>query len=115
MSHSYRLFVDDMRPIPTGWIGARSVSEAIAVLATLPIREVSLDHDIIYPRHGTDLYQALSYETFRGVAYYIATMLPMPGVRIHTANAGAAKTLCDILKLDFDKTYKFYSPENYKE
>jgi hypothetical protein len=74
MSHSYKLFVDDMREIPPGWIGARTVSEAIAVLACLPISHVSLDHDIIYPRSGVGLYQALAMENYRGVAYYIAAM-----------------------------------------
>lgn len=115
-SHSYRLFVDDMRPIPSGWIGARTVSEAIAVLAVLPVREVSLDHDIIFPRSGADLYQALSQETFKGVAYYLAQMpeADRPKViRIHTANVGAAKAMCDILKLNFDESYKHYDQGNY--
>lgn len=117
MSHSYKLFVDDMREIPAGWIGARTVSEAIAVLACLPISHVSLDHDIIFPRHGAGLYQALSMETFKGVAHYIAAM-PLevrPKIRVHTANAGAAKTLCDILGAPFNETYQFYTPESYRE
>lgn len=114
--HSYRLFVDDMRPIPKGWLGARSVSEAIAVLAVLPIREVSLDHDIIFPRTGADLYQALSQETFKGVAYYIAAMPAedRPIVRIHTANAGAAQTMCSILGLPFEDTYRMYDQGGYE-
>jgi len=116
-THAYKLFVDDMRPIPAGWLGARTVSEAISVLANLPIKEISLDHDIIFPRTGSDLYQALSTETFRGVAYYVAQMPAdwRPKVRIHTANVGAARTLCDILKLDFNEAYRFYSPENYRD
>lgn len=115
MIHSYRLFIDDQRPIPAGWLGARTVSEAIAVLAVLPIREVSLDHDIIFPRSGSDLYQALSSETFKGVAYYIAQMpdADRPIVRIHTANVGAGKTMCDILNVDFDQTYRHYDQGGY--
>ena len=115
--HSYRLFVDDMRPIPPEWLGVRTVSEAISVLAILPIREVSLDHDIIFPRSGADLYQALSQETFKGVAYYIAQMpeTDRPIVRIHTANVGAAKSMCDILKLDFNKSYCHYDQGGYNE
>lgn len=117
MSHTYKLFVDDMREIPPGWIGARTVSEAIAVLANLPISHVSLDHDIIFPRSGTSLYQALSNENFRGVAYYIAAMdsTRMPAVRIHTANVGAAHTMCDIMGVPFEDTYQFYTPESYRE
>jgi len=116
-AHGYKLFVDDMREIPRGWIGARTVSEAIAVLAALQIDEVSLDHDIIFPRHGAGLYQALSMETFKGVAYYIAAMPDdrrPKKVRIHTANAGAAMTLCNILGLDFNEAYEHYTPESYE-
>lgn len=117
MSHSYKLFVDDMREIPPGWIGARTVSEAIAVLAALPISHVSLDHDIIFPRSGAGLYQSLSLETFRGVAHYIAAMPAdkRPQIRVHTANVGAGKTLCDILGVKFEEAYRFYSPESYRE
>lgn len=117
MSHSYKLFVDDMREIPAGWIGARTVSEAIAVLACLPISHVSLDHDIIFPRHGVGLYQALSMETFKGVAHYIAAMPEdkRPVIRVHTANAGAAMTLCSILGVEFNEAYEFYTPESYQE
>ncbi len=116
MIHSYKLFVDDMRAIPAGWLGARTVSEAISVLAVLPIREISLDHDIIYPRSGDNLYQALSQETFKGVAYYLAQMpeSDRPIIRIHTANVGAARSMCDILKLDFDTTYRHYDEGGFK-
>lgn len=117
MAHSYKLFVDDMREVPAGWIGCRTVSEAIALLATLPIEEVSLDHDIIFPRHGAGLYQALCQETFKGVAYYIAAMpadVRPKKIRIHTANAGAGMTMAGILGLDFKDVYSHYQPENYK-
>lgn len=111
---SYKLFVDDMREIPAGWIGARTVSEAISLLANLPVSEVSLDHDIIARADNGSSYQALAQETFKGVAYYIATMSNRPKVRIHTANAGAAHSMCDILKLNFAEVYAHYQPENYK-
>ena len=106
-----------MREIPDGWLGCRTVSETISVLANLPVSEISLDHDIIAGRGGASLYQALSQETFKGVAYYIAAMPAehRPKVRIHTANAGAAMTMCSILGLDFASTYAHYDPRNYKE
>lgn len=113
---SYKLFVDDMRAIPDGWIGARTVSEAISILANLRVSEVSLDHDIIARADNGSAYQALSQETYKGVAYYLATMPPesRPKIRIHTANAGAAHSMCDILKLNFADVYSHYQPENYK-
>lgn len=113
--NSYKLFVDDMRDIPAGWIGARTVSEAIAILAALPISHISLDHDIIYPRSVMSDYQPLAQETFKGVAHYVALMdsKVRPQIRIHTANAGAAMTMCDILGLPFEDNYRFYTPESY--
>jgi len=116
MIKNYRLFIDDMREIPPGWLGCRTVSEAIAVLAVLPISEVSLDHDIIAARSNGSLYQALSQETFKGVAYYIAAMPKdqQPKISIHTANVGAAQSMCDILKVPFNETYQHYTPENYE-
>ena len=112
----YKLFVDDMREIPPGWIGARTVSEAIAVLAHLKVDELSLDHDIVHPSRINDGYLALSQETFKGVAHYLA-VLPRDKwpnrIRIHSSNAGAAQTMCDILGLNFEDTYKHYTPKDY--
>ena len=114
----YKLFIDDMRPIPNGWLGARTVSESITVLAQLDVSEVSLDHDIVSPMtpplYG---YQPLMNETFRGVAWYIAA-LPIEKrpkrIRIHTSNSGAAMTMCEIMGLDFKTTYKRFDPKDYE-
>lgn len=113
----YKLFVDDLRPIPQGWIGARTVSEAIAILAQIPVYALSLDHDILMPegRNG-DGYTPLLNETYRGVAYYVAAMPQdhRPAyIRVHTANGGAAKTMCDIMGIPFPESYAPYDVGNY--
>lgn len=41
-----RLFVDDFRPCPAGWVLARSVDEAKSHLSTGSVEAVSLDHDL---------------------------------------------------------------------
>ncbi|QIA28698.1 hypothetical protein [Phage f2b1] len=46
------LYVDDLRDIPEGFIGARSYSEAIAILMYYPIDILSLDHDLGENVHG---------------------------------------------------------------
>lgn len=113
----YRVFIDDMRPIPDKWIGARTVSEAIAILATLhPIREISLDHDILFPAQRVDQYTPLMNETFKGVAHYIAKcpdLLEKAKIRIHSSNAGGAYTMCAIMGLDFQKAYKPFNHGEY--
>lgn len=90
-----KLFVDDYRPCPEGWHLARTVTEAIRVLATQPVELVSLDHDIAFQgRHGIEL------ETFEGVAWYIAAMCvdDRPAcVMIHTGNPTAADRMFRIL------------------
>lgn len=88
-----KLFVDDVRDAPEGWVVARTVTDAIRILATQGVKEVSLDHDIAFQeRHGFDL------ETFEGVAWYIAAMKEPPEVTIHTGNAPAAYRMRDIIE-----------------
>lgn len=91
-----RLFVDDIREAPEGWHLARTVTAAIRVLATAPVRvvEVSLDHDITHDG-GT------CPESFEVVARYIALM-PAEArpekVFIHTANVAMAGKMKKIIQ-----------------
>ena len=41
-----KLYVDDQRPAPPGWLCARTVEEAIQYLAQGNITEMSLDYDL---------------------------------------------------------------------
>lgn len=92
-----KLFVDDLRTCPEGWHVARTVSEAIRVLATMPVEVVSIDHDIAFQgRHGIEL------ETFEGVAWYVAAMCVddrPKQVVIHTGNPMAASRMAGILEM----------------
>lgn len=102
-----KLFVDDIRRCPDGWTPARTVTEAIRILATMPIDVVSLDHDICcQPDTGEN---HSSWETFEPVARYIALMPEnqKPKVEIHTANPGAGEKMAEILGV------KYLWPEEY--
>jgi len=46
------LYVDDLRDIPEGFVGARTYHEAIRYLLTYPINILSLDHDLGEDIHG---------------------------------------------------------------
>lgn len=111
-----KLYVDDLRKCPDGWVLARSVTEAIRILATQSVDEVSLDHDICHSipvrpfkelgglpfpigtvseEDATAAQQVYEHgihfpvacpETFEPVARYIALMPKRPKVQIHTAN-----------------------------
>src|SRR5579863_6489021 len=93
-SSDFKIFVDDAREIPNGWMGARTVSDTIQFLYKFsPIAEISLDYDILFPQHGIDRYSMYSAENYSGVAYYIAQQskeLRPKKIRIHSSNTGAA-------------------------
>ena len=41
-----RLWLDDVRPAPVGWVWVKTVDEAIACLQTGGVEEASFDHDL---------------------------------------------------------------------
>jgi hypothetical protein len=41
-----RLWVDDKRPAPDGWLHVKTASDAIAVLSAREVHELALDHDL---------------------------------------------------------------------
>lgn len=106
-----KLWVDDIRPAPEGWTRARSVTEAIRILATMAVEEVSLDHDISMKVMVGDEDAGFSEprpfrsnETFEPVARFIAAAYPVDDdgqsqlfVTIHTANSVAASKMAAIL------------------
>jgi hypothetical protein len=120
-----KLYVDDLRKCPEGWVLARTNTEAIRMLATGYVEEISVDHDICVPRvdfisQSVRKRLAIGEETYQPVAYYIAAM-PKPNlikVNFHTANPDGAAKMKSILeaagikstyaqgsyKIDFDGT-----------
>ncbi len=114
-----KLFVDDLRRCPEGWTPARTVTEAIHILSTQSVEEVSLDHDICCePASGIS---HSSWETFEAVAWFLASQKSewlLTGeaewpikVRIHTANVEAGQRMADILGIDYNN--EIFNPDNY--
>lgn len=117
-----KLFVDDLRECPKGWVPARTVTEAIRILATRDVDEISLDHDIqcqhedqIVEDTGdetnppTIFYKQREYtspETFEPVARYLAVKKYAEGIRdtkitFHTSNPIGGKNMAEILGIDY--------------
>ena len=107
---SLKLFVDDIRECPKGWTPARSVTEAIRILATQTVDEVSLDHDIVDGR-SSPFSVVASEETFMTVAFYINLMVEKPKIRIHTANIPKGYEMAKLLGIKY--TGYFYDPKDY--
>lgn len=54
-----RVFLDDERATPEGWVRAYWPDEVIALLETGVVAELSLDHDLGDDQRGGGLYRAL--------------------------------------------------------
>lgn len=98
-----KLYVDDLRECPEGWQLARTVTEAVRILATQHVTEISLDHDICHATSAQNgVYQPIACpETFEPVAWFIKFM-PIgmtPVVHVHTANPAGEKKIKEILGL----------------
>lgn len=108
-----KLFVDDMRACPEGWTPAKSVTEAIRILSTQDVEEVSLDHDIAC--RLVDGHEHSSNETFEPVAWFLLmanSPVEVVKVRIHTSNVAAGRRMADIMCLDYNN--EIFNPDNYR-
>lgn len=83
MYRTVKIWVDDLRPVPMGYEGTKSVDETIALIEEIEaeggmIELLDLDHDLgDYAQYGGDAIKILDYLAERETFYPIA---------IHTAN-----------------------------
>ena len=55
MASTLKLYLDDQRAAPTGWVLASTADEAIDILRRGEVTELSLDYDLGDPRCGNGL------------------------------------------------------------
>ena len=90
-----RIYVDDLRPVPPGYIGAKSVNETISLIQEIEknggsIELIDLDHDLgDYVSDGGDAIRILDYLVERETYYPIA---------IHTANPVGRQNMERLIK-----------------
>ena len=110
--NNMRLFVDDERQAPKGWHRARTVTEAIRILATMSVEEVSLDYDMsCFSMAGGCTHT--SEETFMAVVYYLRIMENRPRIKIHTGNIRAGYQMANLLSIPY--TGLPYDERDYDE
>lgn len=106
-----KLFVDDIRQPWEGWVLARTITEAIRILANQDVEIVSLDHDIACRLVKGSEHS--SNETYEPVAWFLKCAAYNPGhlpkVQFHTGNPAGGKNMAYILGVDYDKTWVNYS------
>lgn len=83
-----KLYLDDERACPEGWTLAKTAEEAIFLLETEKVEEISLDHDLGDTDHDPEWtgYTVLLHIESKVVwddTYHA------PRIKIHTANSGA--------------------------
>ncbi len=79
-----KVFLDDQRPTPAGWISARWPEEVIDFLQTGKVVEISLDHDLGDDNHGT------GYDVLLWLEEQVAmNNFSPPKCSVHSANSSA--------------------------
>lgn len=82
-----KLWVDDARPTPDGWVGVHSVRDAIRVMRTEEVEFASLDHDLgDFSVHGGDGVALTDWMARHGC-------WPAGGLAVHSANPVGAQTM----------------------
>ena len=83
-----KVFLDDLRTSPEGWVHVLWPEEVIDLLQTGEVTELSLDHDLGDNSHGT------GYDVLVWIEEAIALngFVP-PAIKIHSANPAAAQRM----------------------
>lgn len=83
-----KVFLDDERSAPHGWVQVRWPDDAIALLKTGNVDEISLDHDLGDDSHGT------GYDVIVWIEEAVAlTAFEPPKIIVHSANPSAAERM----------------------
>lgn len=83
-----RVYLDDERPTPPGWVGVPWPEEAIRLLENGGVTELSLDHDLGDDTRGTGYTVILWVEE----AVALRGFVP-PTITVHSANASARQKM----------------------
>lgn len=83
-----KIFLDDIRPAPQGWKLVRWPQEAISLLMTGAVTNLSLDHDLGDDKRGTG-YDVIIWLERAVVDYGIVP----PKIKVHSANIAARKRM----------------------
>ncbi|APR82238.1 Hypothetical protein A7982_07587 [Minicystis rosea] len=83
-----KVFLDDERPTPEGWVAVRWPAEAIALLQTGAVTHLSLDHDLGDDQRGT------GYDVIVWLEEEVALRgFTPPEISVHSANASARQKM----------------------
>ena len=86
--YEMRVFLDDERNTPEGWVRVYWPDEAIALLGSGEVSEISLDHDLEDDNRGT------GYDVVLWVEEAVALRgFKPPRISVHSANSSAREKM----------------------
>lgn len=99
-----KVYLDDERVAPDGWVQVRWPNEAIDLLKTGKVKELSLDHDLGDDARGTgyDVLLWLEEQVFN------RKMKP-PEITIHSANSSARRKM----QMAVASIYRIYGAQGH--
>lgn len=93
-----KVYLDDERETPNGWVRVYWPSEAIEILKTNKVKEISLDHDLGNDDRGT------GYDVVLWIEESVVTKgFKAPIIKVHSANSSARAKM----ELGIKSIYRF--------
>jgi hypothetical protein len=83
-----KIYLDDIRTAPEGWVLVKTAQDAIGLLKSNKVSEISLDHDLGDAINGTGYDVVLWIEQ----EIYMGNYIP-PKIIIHSANVPAREKM----------------------
>jgi len=97
-----KIYLDDMRECPEGFILAKTALEAIELLKNNQVEEISLDHDL-----GDDKNLGTGYDVVKWIEEQVAVnnYIPPKIIKVHSANISARTKM----ELGIQNIFKIYN------
>lgn len=103
-----KVYLDDVRDCPQGWVLARSADQAIELLETGKVEEISLDHDLgMKPKTLDSGVVEASEDTLAMSGYDVATWIEeqviyrgfkAPRMKCHSANPIGVRRIQQVIE-----------------
>lgn len=90
-----KVYLDDERPTPDGWVRTYTVAETIDLLKTRQVTEISLDNDLGDLDPYTEGFNVLNWLE---ESVYEDPSFPIPVISIHSSNAARAQQMRQVIK-----------------
>lgn len=84
-----RLWLDDIRPAPEGWVWVETVEKAIDLISSGEVIEASLDHDL-----------GLGQQEGYGLILWMAEndLWPSEAISVHSSNPPGSERMCGVIE-----------------